>query len=204
MMNISRVRARANTKSTRSAARRRGAAGVAVVLASSLVALAGCGGSSSNSTTGSSAAGSSGAPASSQTANSTKAAQFSQCMRAHGVPDFPDPNANGSITLMVTKGSDLDPHSPAYQSALQSCKSLEPPGFGSGSSQSVGNQNKTLQFVNCMHSHGVPNFPDPQSNGALLLSSSNGIDPNSPRFKSAMQACHKLLPGGGTGSTLGG
>jgi hypothetical protein len=125
-------------------------------------------------------------------------------MRAHGVPDFPDPNADGSITLKVTKGSDLDPQSPTYQSALQSCKSLEPPGFGSGGAQSIGNQNKMLQFVSCMRKNGVPNFPDPNAKGQELITGGQGIDPNSPQFKSALQACGKLLPGGATGPDVSG
>lgn len=201
MIKFSRARTSAGLKSPRGAPRWGGAAGgVAFVLTTCALALAGCGGSSSSSSTGGSAAGSNGTPASSQTVDSNKAAQFSQCMRAHGVPDFPDPGANGQIVLTVTKGSDLDPQSPAYQAALQSCKSLEPPGFGGGGSQSLANQNKLLQFVSCMRKNGVPNFPDPTSSGTMRITSGNGVDPNSPSFKSAMQSCQKLLPGGGTGS----
>ena len=193
MMKINRVRASAGMNSTCGAACRRGAVGaVAVVLASSALALAGCGSSSSSSSTGAT-------PGSSQTANSNKAAQFSQCMRAHGVPDFPDQNANGSFDLKVLKGSDLDPRSPAFQSAEQACKSLRPAGFGPGGAPSLASQTKTLQFVSCMRSHGEPNFPDPGSNGAFQISSSSGLDPNSPAFKSAMQSCRKLLPGGANG-----
>lgn len=186
---------------------RRGRCGAAaVLLASAAVALAGCGSSSSNNSAASSASGSGGAPASAQAASSAKAAKFSQCMRAHGVPDFPDPGANGQITLKVTKGGDLDPQSATYKAAVQSCKSLEPPGFGAGSTQSVATQNKMLQFVSCMRKNGVPNFPEPTASGATIIKSGNGVDPNSPQFKSAMQTCHKLLPGGGSGASasLGG
>ncbi|MBV9593116.1 MAG: hypothetical protein JO147_04870 [Actinobacteria bacterium] len=124
-------------------------------------------------------------------------------MRANGVPDFPDPSANGQITLKVTKGSDLDPTSSAFQTALSKCKSLEPAGFQSGSTQSTGNQNKVLQFVNCMRKNGVPNMPDPQSNGAELIpGGSGGVNPNSPAFQSAIQKCRSLLPSGA--SSVGG
>lgn len=179
---------------------------VTVVLASSAVALAGCGSSSSGTTTdGPASAGSGATPASGQAANSAQAAKYSQCMRAHGVPDFPDPGSNGRISLKVTKGSDLDPNSAAYKSAQQSCKSLQPPGLGGGGTQSVANQKQELQFVSCMRSHGVPNMPDPQPSGAMIIGGGQGINPNSPQFKSAIQTCHKLLPGGGTGgTTLGG
>jgi hypothetical protein len=58
-----------------------------------------------------------------------------------------------------------------------------------------------VAFSACMRKHGVPNFPDPKAvSGGYSLSfgSENGIDPNSPQFKNAQQACKKLLPNGGT------
>jgi hypothetical protein len=54
---------------------------------------------------------------------------FAECMRAHGVPRFPDPNADPGPL-----GSDtgVDPSSPAYQAALHGrCKSLAPAGWTS-------------------------------------------------------------------------
>lgn len=173
---------------------------VALAICAVALALAGCGGSSSSSSTDSAASGSGGSSGSAQTANSSQAAKFSQCMRAHGVPDYPDPGPNGQIRLTVTKGSDLDPNSPASKAAEQACKSLRPAGLGSGG-QSVASQNKMLQFVSCMRKNGVPNFPDPSASGALRITSGSGVDPNSPQFKSAMQTCQKLLPGGGTGAS---
>src|SRR6516164_7063658 len=76
-------------------------------VASVALALGGCGGSggagsSSGSTPGASSGGTSYAA---QTATSNKLAEFSQCMRAHGLADFPDP-VNGHLNLMVRKGSD--------------------------------------------------------------------------------------------------
>lgn len=49
--------------------------------------------------------------------------EFAQCMREHGVPDFPDPNANG---LMDIQSAGIDPESDAYQSAEEACHSLQP------------------------------------------------------------------------------
>lgn len=202
MMKAHHVRASADLKASPHSLRRPRAAGVvAVLLASSALAIAGCGSSSSTNTSQASAGGGSGSAQ--PTSDSSKAARFSQCMRAHGVPDFPDPNANGQFGLRVTKGSDLDPGSAAFKSADQACKSLQPAGFGGGGSQSVAGQNKMLQFVSCMRKNGVPKFPDPSSSGALKITSGSGVDPNSPQFKSAMQSCQKLLPGGGTGAVGG-
>ena len=44
--------------------------------------------------------------------------ELAKCMRAHGVPNFPDPTASGAIP----PGS-VDPNSPAVKAALQACQS---------------------------------------------------------------------------------
>lgn len=53
---------------------------------------------------------------------------------------------------------------------------------------------EAMKLAACMRSNGVPNFPDPNSQGVIQGS---GIDPNSPAFEKAMQACRKSLPNGG-------
>jgi len=47
-----------------------------------------------------------------------------------------------------------------------------------------------------MRSHGVQNFPDPDSNGNLALDAGpgTGIYPNSPQYKAADRACKSLMP----------
>jgi hypothetical protein len=47
-----------------------------------------------------------------------------------------------------------------------------------------------VRFASCMRSHGVPNFPDP---GASLP---GGVNPQSPAFQAAQQACRQLDPKG--------
>jgi hypothetical protein len=61
-----------------------------------------------------------------------------------------------------------------------------------------------VKFSQCMRSHGVTGFPDPQRNGGLLLQAGPGtaIDPRSPAFQSAQQACRHLLPKGGNPGPL--
>ncbi|HLJ04266.1 MAG TPA: hypothetical protein VKT31_12545 [Solirubrobacteraceae bacterium] len=44
--------------------------------------------------------------------------RFSRCMRASGIPDFPDPTASG-LVMSIHPGTDLDPSSPAFQSAAK-------------------------------------------------------------------------------------
>jgi hypothetical protein len=56
----------------------------------------------------------------------SQALEFSRCMRAHNVPDFPDPSTvNGGLGYNM---SGVDTHSPQFQSAQQACRSQ--PGKG--------------------------------------------------------------------------
>jgi hypothetical protein len=51
-----------------------------------------------------------------------------RCMRSHGVPNFPDPqfSGNGQASIKITKGSGLDPRSPAFQNAQKACAKFLP------------------------------------------------------------------------------
>ncbi len=48
---------------------------------------------------------------------------WARCLRSHGVPSFPDPNDQGAFD-----SSKFDPNSPAFRSASNACKSLQPTG----------------------------------------------------------------------------
>ena len=51
-----------------------------------------------------------------------------QCMRAHGVPQFPDPVfANGGVHFPVPRG--LDTHTPQVTTAIAICRRLIPSGL---------------------------------------------------------------------------
>ena len=47
-----------------------------------------------------------------------------------------------------------------------------------------------LRLAKCMRAHGVPNFPDPTSQG-IRISPSSGINLNSPAFLAAQKRCQK-------------
>ena len=64
----------------------------------------------------------------------SQALKFSQCMRAHGIKDFPDPKANnGAIGIQIRggPGGDLNPNNPLFQSAQKACQH-DLPGGGKG------------------------------------------------------------------------
>lgn len=153
---------------------------------------------------------------------------FVQCMRQHGV-DLPDPSADGSIRigggLNGSSGAGgpsqsgpggLDPSSPTFQAAQTACQKYAPDGGRANATpQDIkANQAKGLKFSQCMRSHGLPNFPDPQSNssggstfqqsggpgaknGSGAVMSINGetftFDPSDPAFQKAQQACSSIL-----------
>jgi hypothetical protein len=113
---------------------------------------------------------------------------FSQCMRSHGVPNFPDPDSEGRISL-----SGIDPRSSTYQAAQKACQKY----LGGGASQNPQQQAQAkanaLRYSQCMRSHGIKNFPDPDSEGRISLSSGSGIDPRSYTFQAAQKVCGPIM-----------
>lgn len=126
-----------------------------------------------------------------------QALAYAQCMRAHGVTNFPDPTVqNGSVGFDFS-GADVDQNSPAYTSARQACQSLR--GGGTANSGSA-NYAAELKFAKCMRSHGITDFPDPNSKGGF--SGTSSVNPSSPTFQSAQSFCMKQSGlGNGSGSS---
>jgi hypothetical protein len=63
----------------------------------------------------------------------TKLRQVSQCVRDSGFPDYPDPDANGSIQI-DGKDTGISPDDPAFQKAMRECQKYLPPRKGGGNS----------------------------------------------------------------------
>jgi hypothetical protein len=121
---------------------------------------------------------------------------YSQCMRAHGVPNFPDLASGGTqITGQALQNEGVDTSSAAYQSAAQVCRSLLTGASGGASRVQAG---VLVMFAQCVRQHGIPNFPDPVTkNGFISLSlKGTGLTEQSPVFQSALNACLKDLRGG--------
>ena len=82
--------------------------------------------------------------------------KYSDCMRSHGVPDFPDLNANGSVNLPST----INPQSPVFESASATCARLRPQG-SPPPPITLAQQKSFDANAKCMRTHGIPDFPDP-------------------------------------------
>jgi hypothetical protein len=64
--------------------------------------------------------------------------KFSQCMRANGVPDFPDPS-NSGLSFNRAGGGDLNPSNPVFQNASRLCaKTSGVPGLATGGAPQPG------------------------------------------------------------------
>jgi len=116
--------------------------------------------------------------------------KFTACMRSHGVPTFPDPDAAGTLTI-VTSAS-LNPGSPLFQKAEVDCEHLLPPGKALSQAQQQKMKARVLAFAACMRSHGVPNYPDPTfSVGGIsqAYDGKSGVEANSPIFQAAQKTC---------------
>jgi hypothetical protein len=46
---------------------------------------------------------------------------FARCMRSHGVARFPDPTAQGQLTVEMVQAQGIDVHSPAVLRVVQAC-----------------------------------------------------------------------------------
>jgi hypothetical protein len=166
----------------------RAAAIMTAVAAPALLAAA-CGGTPSS-------AGSSGTPVAAGATDSRSAIAAARCIRAHGVPNFPDPDSSGQIPKEGPEQLGVsDAVLRAAQTACQNLWPYQPP------SQAQQRQQLTddLKFAQCMRAHGVPNFPDPTNSGGqveFVFSPSSGFNPHSAQLLAKAHQCLHVLPVG--------
>jgi hypothetical protein len=128
--------------------------------------------------------------------------KYASCVRKHGVPNFPDPNANDGFAIHV------DPASPAFRAAQATCHKLlpggGPPARGSATHPSAQALAQMLKTSECMRSHGIHDFPDPGSRmpsnpptrgvvadtGGVILVFPSALAMRSPAFAQAEGACN--------------
>jgi hypothetical protein len=189
---------------------------VLTAMLATTIAVAACGGSSpSNSTTAS------------RTAQKSVGLKLAECMRTHGVPDFPDPSSGGGFGIQASAGGgtatisvgghSLNVSGPAFQNAMRQCRSKLPQGPPISGAQLAKMKQGAIKMAECMRAHGVPNFPDPKVRsgpgghgievqiGAPPGSSGSpgAINPRSPAFQNAQNHCQSLMGGFGPTQRVG-
>jgi hypothetical protein len=138
----------------------------AAIIATAALALlaAACSGSPSSTAAG-------GSPNAGDSANSPSQVSYSNCMRSHGVPNYPDPS-DGQLPKGGAQAFGVS--SSVFSAAQSACQHLLP---NAGSFQEQASQCTLAgdcppalvqqmmatdrKFAQCMRSHGVPNWPDP-------------------------------------------
>ena len=151
-------------------------------VALALIALigAGCGGGAPFQTrTASSSAGGTAKKVSYQ----DKLVKLAECIRAHGVPHFPDPDPKGESAF----GIDVSPA--VWKKATEACRDLTPPGTFSGK-RTPKQQSDSLRFAECVREHGVKDFPDPV-NGDPLIDTTKIPSSNRPGGMTILNAATK-------------
>ena len=168
---------------------------IAVVALGCATAVAACGSSS---------------PSAASTHSSTSSPQFAlaKCMRAHDVPNFPDPTLGAGGEGFSTEKSPgsssvtvdgISFSGPAFQAATKTCQFAG--GLGPSARISGTQKEAMIAKVHCIRTHGVPDFPDPfcgPGGHGVGINLPAGVNPQSPRFLSAAKACAQVgapIPG---------
>ena len=160
----------------------------AIIATAAIGLLAACSGSPS-------LAGSSGSPNAGGSASSPSAVAYSQCMRSHGIPDFPDPNSSGQLSKRAIIQLGVSPS--VLQTAQRACQRLWP--YQAPTQAQLRQQlAQDLTFARCMRSHGVPDFPDPSSSGgqAEFVISLSRVGMSESQLLAKAHQCQHVRPTG--------
>jgi hypothetical protein len=142
-------------------------------------------------------------------ATAPSAVGYSDCLRSHGVPNYPDPGSNGQ--LPKGDAQQFGVSTSEYQAAQQACQHLLPTGGSLAQQQYQCMENSDcppalvqqmmtadMKLARCMRSHGFPNFPDPTnggSSGPIFNITNAGISDaasHAPQFETKLNGCASL------------
>jgi hypothetical protein len=191
-------------------ARRLRAVALAAAMAGTALLAAACGGSSA------------GADTFAPGATYAQTLAFAKCMRANGVPNFPNPDrqgnfnpANPEVQAMEGDGaSQQGPHTISPQrTVLMLCRSVLP-NAGTGLTleqiQQITQQNLSIavRAAHCMRAHGITNFPDPTASNQqeaggvswqpVISAIQDGlVSTSTPSYEAAFMTCNGGKVAGG-------
>jgi hypothetical protein len=117
-------------------------------------------------------------------------------MRAHHVPNFPDPDSHGTFSITLTAGgvvqvNGIDFSGPAFTAAATTCQfdAVTPPGPITQSQR-----RKVLAFAGCMRHHGFPEWADPTfpTTGGIL-GGGGPYGKKTPGIPQAVATCNRIV-----------
>jgi len=127
---------------------------------------------------------------------------YSQCMRSHGAPFWPEPSEvpqgvwDNPNTYKITPLILAQEHGPDWQAALTACQHLAPRLLPYTAAQISALHSHLQKLAACMRAHGITHFPRPVAGpyGAGFLSPGRGVNPDSAKFLAAQRACWVYAP----------
>jgi len=133
-------------------------------------------------------------PSSSGGGDFEQALAYAKCMRANGVPNFPDPQRQGD-GVKVDVGKNVN--TADMKKAQEVCRDKMPQGAAEGPDGGKVDSAKLATWTRCMRAK-LPKFPDPDvsGNGITVTLRGTGINGESAEFENARRACQSRLPGG--------
>ncbi|HEY6592960.1 MAG TPA: hypothetical protein VI011_02450 [Asanoa sp.] len=136
--------------------------------------------------------------------------QVADCMRAHGIPDLPDPIVeNGHLILPDGTEAQFEARYPqaVLQRAQEACQPIldklpesalrSEDDSGRANDQAAGPQDVDAlrAFALCMRENGFADWPDPKPDGSFPAYPTLETEGKSPRFIAARTACEKFWSG---------
>ncbi|MDE3189335.1 MAG: hypothetical protein KGL94_00805 [Acidobacteriota bacterium] len=112
-----------------------------------------------------------------------QALAYARCIRSHGVPLWPDPDADGAFDKSALTPQKLGVGTAQIGRAQRTCTAFLPTYSAAGQARVLA---EALRFSRCMRAHGATNFPDPESNGAIRIP--HAME-SSPAYLAALRFC---------------
>jgi hypothetical protein len=129
---------------------------------------------------------------------------YSQCIRSHGAPFWPEPSQVAGqgvwdlpYTYKITPRILAQEHGPGWQAALTACQKQAPTALPYTAAQVSALRSRLQKLAACMRGHGISHFPSPAAGayGAGFTSPGPGVNPDSAQFLAAQRACWGYAPG---------
>jgi uncharacterized protein YceK len=123
--------------------------------------------------------------------------QYSQCLRDHGVAGFPDPTMpDGQMGWPIApdgqEPKQMVQDNPQAEQACRTILDQLPASAQRGQAVTAADLQKLRQFAQCLRQNGIPDWPDPKSDGSFrLVGTPLAAEGKSPRIVAAMQACQQ-------------
>ena len=108
---------------------------------------------------------------------------YARCIRSHGVSLWPQPESSGVFDKTKLTPRRLGVGEVQIGTAQKACRSLAPAYSATVQPQVLA---QALTFSRCMRAHGATNFPDPESNGAIVIP--HAME-SSPAYLAALNYC---------------